>query len=576
MRIHEEKAMKIVPAQRFSFSHKAVWLGICLAASLSVPTFARAQQAAQLGQTNAAKQQVTDADKQGFPLQTSLDVQANATVGAVLLPPKITRKVFGKDIGDNYVAISLTVSNRSTKASLIVNSIFVDYSRWLLSGISDQDLDTKCIEALPVPAPAAPTAGAGQPPAPPPAPAKDQKSTKSPSGNALQSWQTRNCPAQISSIEYRIVRDQLLFARPYTIRNWVVRSLTLVGSIASAYTFPIGNITTVKGINAFSGVVVPAVSTFWPDDTIGQMNNISDLAFRVNKVIPAQSSDIIVAFYPMDRFLTPGLEKIFKSSPAVFFAPEAMLFDPEEQKQLEPLVDPFLNGHKVTEFFPYYPQIILSACDDPAQVKGDSGLRTACGIHELLHRVSLNTVKVVVGGTMTVDVDSVPAQINSVSITNSDGSAVDWTKAGDLKGVMEGSFLSGAQPQIAEAAKLGITNATAVTDGSTDTLLNFNMSIPAGMSISSDATNPTKLTFTAVKKDKQGASITSAAFEYTIPVAKAASPAADAQTPADSSATTGGAQAPDAGTPGASGGTTTQSGAKNPPAQTSNTQPKNK
>src|SRR5215813_13954370 len=82
----------------------------------------------------AAAQKVADAAKQGFPMAVATDVTGNVSVEAVLIPPKIAREVFSGTVSSNYAVISLTISNHSKEASLIVHTIFMDYSRWLLSG----------------------------------------------------------------------------------------------------------------------------------------------------------------------------------------------------------------------------------------------------------------------------------------------------------------------------------------------------------------------------------------------------------------------------------------------------------
>jgi hypothetical protein len=68
------------------------------------------------------------------------------------------------------------------------------------------------------------------------------------------------------------------------------------------------------------------------------MNRISDLGFQTNKVIPKASSDIIVTFFPLDRFLTPGLKELFIKSPALFFSPYALQFDPKGKKEINQLI----------------------------------------------------------------------------------------------------------------------------------------------------------------------------------------------------------------------------------------------
>jgi len=71
--------------------------------------------------TQAANDAVNKAAKQGIPLTTSsTDVTGNVSVEAVLIPAKIAKTVFGKEVSNNYGVIALTISNRSSDNSLIV------------------------------------------------------------------------------------------------------------------------------------------------------------------------------------------------------------------------------------------------------------------------------------------------------------------------------------------------------------------------------------------------------------------------------------------------------------------------
>ena len=120
----------------------------------------------------------------------------------------------------------------------------------------------------------------------------------------------------------------------WTTRNWVIRSLQAAGSIASGYQFAFSERGIARGIASFNGQVVPAAQLLWPDGTINQLNRISDFGFQTNKLVPQESADVLVAFFPIDRFLTPGLKKIFLKSPAAFFVPGAMLADPKVKEKI--------------------------------------------------------------------------------------------------------------------------------------------------------------------------------------------------------------------------------------------------
>jgi hypothetical protein len=120
-----------------------------------------------------------------------------------------------KEIADNYAAVELTISNRSQDESLIVHSVFIDYSQWALSG--------------------------------------SQYLAGNKGGNPLQSWQAETVPNQISSVEYRVARGELLDAQPWTTRNWVMRLLQAAGAVASAYSVSLSEQGIIRGISASAG-----------------------------------------------------------------------------------------------------------------------------------------------------------------------------------------------------------------------------------------------------------------------------------------------------------------------------------
>jgi hypothetical protein len=520
----------------------------------------------------AAKDKVAEAAKQGFRLKTTSNVKGNVSIAAVLIPPKITGKVFGKTIGNTYAAIALTISNRSPDAALIVHTILIDYSRWLLGGYSAPAAGDSCT----------PTANdSGEPIA----------AAGSLSGNSVPDWETKTCPNQIASVEYRIVRGQLQEEQPYTWRNWVIRSLELTGSVATAASFSIGSRHAIQAINGFTGAGIPAMRLFLPDDTVGQMDRISDLAFRVNKVIPKESADIIVAFFPIDRFLTPGFKKWFIESPALFFAPYAMVLDPKSPKEFKNLIEMFVpdpnaknptqetpkenpkqnnstqkapptqgtanvspdqgnstekpsstqgtanvspdqgnstKKHRKEKVLPkakeqvlrdYVKYVASGACGTSDKKReniekffglDDNESQKACLFSQVLSNASLNTVHVVVGGTMTVNVDNVPAKIDSIECTTPDQKPItSWEKAQDVVCVVHGSFLGNGQPSVVNGDQLGITNLAAVADISTEKDLHFKMSLTKLLT-------ENKLTFKVVKKTAAGANVESGTYDYQI------------------------------------------------------------
>ena len=443
-----------------------------------------------------------DAAKKGHPLTVSGAVSGKVSVEAVLLPYDVARHVFGREVADSYASVEITVSNHSTDASLIVHTVYIDYSQWALSGYiylkqardAQQERAKKAAEQE-----------------------KDGKSTASgtPNETPLQTettvYEAETKANQIASVEYRAVRGQALDAQPWTKRNITIRALRLAGSLASAYSFVTRDQDIIHGITAFAGQGVPAAETFWPDGTVEQMNRISDLGFKVNKVIPKNASDVIVAFFPLDRFLTPGLKTMFKKSPALFFAPYAMAFDHEARKQLRPLFVDFIGEEEADKFMKALPLVYMcnylsivestepkqdlssekptstqtpldqktADCESKIKALGteqkltDAEQSIVPTVMKFLSHASLNTVRVVVGGDFTVNINDIPAMVNGIDLDKGVGA---WTTTGDQTGILRGSFLANGDPQIVEADTLGIK--IAAVDKTADSTMKIKITLP--------------------------------------------------------------------------------------------------
>jgi hypothetical protein len=381
------------------------------------------------GQSAVDIQKLQDAKAKGFTMPVDMTVGGNVTVEAVLLPAPVCKALFGKAIANHYAVIELTVSNKSHDAALIVHSIFIDYSEWLMSGTA------KALAAAGMPSQAVSPAFTAN------------LQTEEP-----QSFQSTT-PNQVASVEYRIARGEALEAQAWTARNWTMRILQFLGVLATGSEFAFKEVGIVKGIGAFTGQLVPAAQVLWPDGTVAQLDRISDFGFRANKVIPKEASDIVVAFFPIDRFITPELKKLFLASPAVFFVPAAAL------------VDKSVRGEIIG---------VLQRLVGAAQVKSDDSVEALLSnskIKGLLDGISLNKVHVKVGGTLSIDIDTVPARLDSVSFDNP---AVLWDGKNSITGVLLGALLSTGQPALTESKQLGIT-VQAVPDQSSSEQLRFTL-----------------------------------------------------------------------------------------------------
>lgn len=387
-------------------------------------------------------QKLQDAKAQGFSMPVNMAVGGNVTVEAVLLPASVSKTLFGKSISNEYAVIELTISNKSHDTAFIVHSVFIDYSEWLLSGTA------KAMAAAGLP---------GQGVSPP--------LTLNPEATDPETFQSIQSVTanQLASVEYRIARGQALDAQVWTARNWTMRLLQFLGVLATGSDFAFKEIGIVKGIGAFTGQLVPAAQVLWPDGTVAQLDRISDFGFRANKVIPIEASDIVVAFFPLDRFITPELKKLFLASPAVFFVPAAALVDKASRGQIIGVLQRLVGAAQVRS--------------------GDSveALLSNSKIKGLLDGISLNKVRVKVGGIFSVDIDTVPAKLHSVTFDEPD---LPWDGTHAITGVLDGALLSSGQPAIEESKQIGINIETSPYESTSDQLrfsLTLSQAVPAGM-----------------------------------------------------------------------------------------------
>jgi hypothetical protein len=451
---------------------------------------------AALGQQDSKDRTLLDkAANNGTALPTQITVRNSVTAQAVLIPRVDARRIFGQEIADNYAVIEVNVGNKSPDAALIIHGIFIDYSRWALSGTINSPQPNTIDGVL---------------------------------RERSEPFQASTRPNQIASEEYRVVRGQLLDAQMWSKRNWTMRLLTLAGNLAGAYAFSISEKGILKGLNAFSGVFVPGIREAWPDGTIAQLNRVSDFGYQANKVISKQGAEVIVCFFPIDRFLTPGFRKLFLKSPALFFAPLQMLVDRKIQNDVAAVlgVDLGINANldELRRALPCYLRVVgerrigSATCLDEfgleentennvtkIVVKNDAGSKQKFNNFlalDFISQMSLNSVNVTVDGIMTVDTTTIAAKIDDVAfdkIANcgDDTTPCLWTNIeagnGVRTGTIPGSYLTGGNVAIAEATDLGLTEVKTISDGSSDQVLHFSFKL------TKPVPPETKLHFTVVK-----------------------------------------------------------------------------
>ena len=229
-----------------------------------------------------------------------------------------------------------------------------------------------------------------------------------------------------------------------------------------------------------------ALKSCGPDSLLTRLNRISDFGYRVNRVVARQSSDTTIAFFPIERFLTPNLKRIFTRQPALFFNTGLALVDPNPEMTA---ILERVSGKRLAELTTQLPAMVTCAGSGEA----DACQRSA-GLMSLLRATSLNSIQVIVDGSLMVEALAVPPSIDGVG---SQGNRI----------VVTGNFLSGARLVI-DPVDAGMewvaTDAAQSTTAKLVGQLRFTHALVPG----------TTFFIRAVRDTADGQQLSSAAFPY--------------------------------------------------------------
>lgn len=563
----------------------------------------------------------TDNSSNTIPLTTVKNVGDCIGVEAVLLPEEPAAQLFGGWVAKNYAVVKTTVSNHCADQQFILHNIYFDYTDWKLSGVypnlgprtgcpaADDEASgsgSKPGSSASAPAEGANSANRAQAAevSPPPSESvnssmQEAGSTNPPQvpddstgkkGTGCTDQQTQSTqPGQVATVGALDVQDQLTSASVFSPRNMVVNGLVLVGQVAQGYAF-IGGMAAAQGIGAYNSAFVPNVEKLWPDRRINQEKNVLSLGYRTDQSTAVGKDDhgSYYAFFPLKTFLTPDLTTLFLNNPAAFINPAEVLLDVspgrhrKKDKQTENLRNLLLDLSR--------DRSLTEAERKDAVVQLLSDLATPCpgascpydktkdpdaatykrilSEKYLFRGASLNSVKIVVRGVMTMDVNAIPPAIDTVTFDNEkDGSSLwtlpaakadadngDASKSGtssktdeektgaqqvsgscsaskDLTGVITGKFLTDGTPSIVAISDPSDSKATVeayikdklvapVTGKVTDTSMPFKLTLCKTLASAS------KLTFQVTHsssdvKDGTSTQTTSNKFDYVVSYAGA-------------------------------------------------------
>jgi hypothetical protein len=432
----------------------------------------------------------------------SSTVKDNLVVEAGLLTQASATQLFGGWIAEHFLVVQVTIGNQSREQQFVLQDIFLDYSNWKLSGIYGTP-DAISLE----------------------------------DSRQLPSFQSGTKRGQISSIGALEMQEALKQNSVFSKRNFFVNGLVLIGTTAGGFTF-LGPPGFTQGVAVYGSSFIPALQKFWPDRRIDQQSNVLKYGFQDKMVIAKEDPGKTYAFFPIERMLTRGLTQVYRSDPALFLNVSELYLDPNVWKNshFRDLRD-VINRLIFSQFAPGSFKCETKAaegkkgsdCLDSSEFKAKvladlfspcyTGKETGCqvatttsdntigpelreirNVKDFVAGLSLNTVRVVVSGIMTVDVDMVPAVLTKIAFDDpGSGQKPIWEDTTSKHaGVIYGKYLANGNPVISgikvpsdpsgtPADYFNMASLASLPDKSTDTELHFtvqfNKIVPPGATL---------------------------------------------------------------------------------------------
>ncbi|MEO6393391.1 MAG: hypothetical protein ABIP75_16200 [Pyrinomonadaceae bacterium] len=249
-------------------------------------------------------------------------------VSVSVLDPKTVGDVFGKRIGDRFVAIQVTIANHNQNFQYLIHDVSLDLSKIFISSELAPDPNLKLLTAQQV------LNTLKQ--------AEDRlhlvviecnkrdESCRDIRDEYYENVRKREIAEQevakltremnnleMSSLELSLMRGVAEKGQGNDPRNKVYRILRGLGTIAAG----------IIGITSFGSSYAPTVAVFngpflsayteaLPDYTVNQMNRLSDSAYKTNTLVPRQQAKIMVAFISQPIFMGKVLRKAFNKDPS--------------------------------------------------------------------------------------------------------------------------------------------------------------------------------------------------------------------------------------------------------------------
>ena len=233
------------------------------------------------------------------------------TVYKTLMPPSRVKDMFGRRIAKGYIAIQVTIVNKSKKFELVIHDVSIKYCK-LLDDPAKRD------------------------------PKSDRESCES------------------SSQDLTLLRGPAEAGRIQSPRHRTRRIMQGIGTVAATIAgFSNVGPTFAHVVSAFNGPTIAAYETIFPDTSIGHLNRLNDSAYATNTVVGMEQAKVFVAFIPQELLLSKAERTKFWKKPAELFGHST---NDKDLKKLEVAID-YAHIVRLDEVPPVISDVVIDETD---------------------------------------------------------------------------------------------------------------------------------------------------------------------------------------------------------------------
>jgi hypothetical protein len=196
-------------------------------------------------------------------------------VYVTVMDPDTVKDAFGTRIGNRFIAIQVTITNRNPDFQYLIHDVSLDL-RKVFSEEAVRRIESR--------------SRGGKP------------------------------DLELSSVEMSLLRGVSEKGQGQDPRNYVLRILRGIGTVAGGLVGVAGfGPSFAEAVAVFNGPVIAAYSDVLPDYTINQLNRLNDSAYRSNTLVAKQQAKVLVAFIPQSMFMDKKQRSLFKKDPVTLF-----------------------------------------------------------------------------------------------------------------------------------------------------------------------------------------------------------------------------------------------------------------